>query len=131
MDAGDVVACAGFGEALCGELEVSAIEQIALLEAMVLGELPVDPQAQADVLGNLTAGPELPRGGIRYKTGTALVGPRPVAWLVGFVKTATDTWVFALNADLPLDASGAPQPIPTEDREAVVMDLLRSAGIVD
>lgn len=116
---------------LDGDLEISAVEQLAFLEAMVRGELPADQQAQADILGSLTAGPDLPSGGIRYKTGTTLAGPRPVAWLVGLVKTADGTWVFALNADLPRDAQRVLQPIPTEEREAVVMALLRSADIID
>lgn len=116
---------------LDGDLEISAVEQLAFLEAMVAGELPVDVQNQANILGNITGGPELPAGGIRYKTGTALAEPEPVAWLVGFVKTGDATWVFALNADLPRDETGAPGPIPTEDRVDVVMELLRAAEIVE
>ena len=67
---------------------------------------------------------------IRYKTGTALHGPNPVAWLVGIVEPAdAGAYVFAFNADLRL-VDGEPQGLTGQERVDLVIELLTTADII-
>lgn len=135
----ELVASADYGNAdigvgegpfwLDGNLRTSAIDQLAFLERLVLGELPFDATNQGMVVASL---PRLdgPDSRISYKTGTALAGEPPLAWLVGLVDTAAGQWVFAYNVDLPV-IDGDPVMISTEDRLDVVLGLLVAAGVLD
>lgn len=114
---------------LDGDLRISAIEQLAFLEELHLGRLPFDVQAQGELVAAMTS---TDAGGatIRYKTGTALRGPNPVAWLVGIVEpTSTGAYVFAFNADLEV-VDGEPQGLAAQERVDLVIELLTTAGII-
>ena len=135
----ELVAAVGYGNAdvgdvagaywLDGDLRISAIEQLAFLEDLYWGRLPVDQQDQAELVEAMT---KTEAGGatIRYKTGTALQGPDPVAWLVGIVEPAdTGAYVFAFNADLQL-VDGELQSLGGQERVDLVIELLTTAGII-
>ena len=135
----ELVAAVGYGNAdvgdaagaywLDGDLRISAIEQLAFLEDLYWGRLPVDQQDQAELVEAMT---KTEAGGatIRYKTGTALQGPDPVAWLVGIVEpTDTGAYVFAFNADLQL-VDGELQSLGGQERVDLVIELLTTAGII-
>lgn len=134
----NAVAAADYGNAeagdaegaywLDGDLAISALEQVAFLDALNRGELAYPAAAQAGVLGAL---PTLEVRGttIRYKTGTALRGQEPVAWIVGIASNERGTWAFAHNADLTVVA-GEAQPIATDVRLDTVVALLTDAGAI-
>ena len=114
---------------LDGNLRTTAIDQLAFLERLALGQLPFDRTNQGMVVASL---PRLdgPDSRISYKTGTALAGEPSLAWLVGIVDTAAGQWVFAYNVDLPV-LDGEPVMISTQQRLDVVIDLLVAAGVLD
>lgn len=142
MDPGataDLVTATGYGNADIGEatgaywldgpLRISAIEQLAFLEDLYWNRLPLDGQNQADLVAAMTS-TETGGATIRYKTGTALAGPDPVAWLVGIVEPADrGAFVFAFNADLAL-VDGEPQGLSGPERVDLVIELLTTAGII-
>lgn len=142
MDAGttaDLVTRVGYGNAdigdaigaywLEGALRISAIEQLAFLEDLYWNRLPLDADNQADLVAAMTS-TEVGGATIRYKTGTALAGPDPVAWLVGIVEPADGAaQVFAFNADLQL-IDGEPQGLTGQERVDLVVELLTTGGII-
>ena len=137
--AAELVAAADYGNAdigdaigaywLQGALRISAIEQLAFLEDLYGGRLPLDVQNQADLVAAMTS-TEVAGATIRYKTGTALAGPDPVAWLVGIVEpTDGAAQVFAFNTDLQV-VDGEAQGLSGQERLDLVIELLTTAGIV-
>ncbi len=111
-----------------GDLAISALEQVAFLDALSRGELAYPAATQAAVLDTLPT-VEVEGTTIRYKTGTALRGPDPVAWIVGIASNERGTWAFAHNADLTMVA-GEAQQISTEVRLETVIALLTDAGAI-
>lgn len=94
---------------LQGAFTVSALEQVAFLDRLLSGALPVSPASVTTLREAmvLEAGP-----GYRWmgKTGWAGFGDfaRPgVGWLVGWVERDGKRWIHAMNADIhdPSDAA--------------------------
>lgn len=94
---------------LQGAFTVSALEQVAFLDRLLSGSLPVSPASVTTLREAmvLEAGP-----GYRWmgKTGWAGFGDfaRPgVGWLVGWVERDGKRWIHAMNADIhdPSDAA--------------------------
>ena len=138
-DVAELVAAADYGNALVGDaagaywldgdLRISAIEQLAFLEDLHLGRLPFDQDDQAELIAAMSS-TEVGEATLRYKTGTALQGPDPVAWLVGIVEVDLGgVYVFAFNTDLAV-VDGEPQGLATRERVDLVSELLTTAGIV-
>lgn len=82
-----------------GGLRISADEQVRFLQRLNEGRLGVSARS-LEVLRSIMVLERGPGYTLRGKTGTADVTPtRELAWLVGFVEGADETWYFALNLE--------------------------------
>ncbi|MHB8800923.1 MAG: penicillin-binding transpeptidase domain-containing protein [Thermoanaerobaculia bacterium] len=82
-----------------GDLRISADEQVRFLQRMNEGRLGVSGRS-LEILRSVMVLDRGPGYTLRGKTGTADVTPtRELAWLVGFVERADETWYFALNLE--------------------------------
>jgi beta-lactamase class D len=82
-----------------GNLRISALEQIAFIDKLRLGNLPVSPEHMATVRAITTIES---RDGyvIHAKTGWADSPDPDVGWIVGWVDRGEASWLFALNLDI-------------------------------
>lgn len=82
-----------------GPLTISAREQVDFLERLHARRLPLSRGAQDAVVGILRH-----RSGegwvLRAKTGWAIRTEPNYGWYVGWLETADETWLFAVNVDL-------------------------------
>jgi beta-lactamase class D len=82
-----------------GGLRISADEQVRFLQRMNEGRLGVSGR-NLEILRSIMVLERGPGYTLRGKTGTVDVTPtRELAWLVGFVERADETWYFALNLE--------------------------------
>lgn len=103
---------------LDGPLLTSAREQVDFLERMVRGELPFSPETLSAVEEMIRL-EEGPWGSLHGKTGWAFEAD--LGWWVGWVRRGPETWVFALNMDLP-------RPEDAPRRVAVGRAALQAVG---
>lgn len=88
-------------------LQVSALEQIDLLKKVYLHTLPFSPRTYA-TLKDIMRVQQTSAYTLYAKTGWSARTIPQIGWYVGYVETAGDIWVFAMNmelrseADLPL-----------------------------
>lgn len=80
---------------LNGQLRVSALEQIDLLQRIVRRQPPFSG-ASYDILKQAMQVDDV----LYAKTGLAADTSPQIGWYVGYVQTATDSWLFALNIDV-------------------------------
>lgn len=111
------------------EARISAVDQLALLDALAHETLPADPGRHAVARDALTQ-----REGdgwtLGYLDATVVTDDVSMAWFIGIVENDTGaTWVFAHNVDVQAD-DGEAVPPPLEERLALVLDLLRSADAI-
>ena len=110
-----------------GGLRISADEQVRFLQRMNEGRLGVSGRS-LEVLRSIMVLERGPDYTLRGKTGTADVTPtRELAWLVGFVDRAGETWYFALNleGEEVWERWG-----PGAARRQLVSSLLRELGVL-
>ena len=110
-----------------GGLRISADEQVLFLQRMNEGRLGVSGRS-LEVLRSIMVLERGPGYTLRGKTGTADVTPtRELAWLVGFVERADETWYFALNleGEEVWERWG-----PGAARRQLVSSLLRELGVL-
>ena len=91
---------------LSGSLRISAVEQMAFLQAMLLKQLPVSSQAVADTKHNMYLG-KLKNGAEYYgKTGAGRHKMRETdskpsqlrdGWFVGFIEKGAQRYIFVSN----------------------------------
>jgi beta-lactamase class D len=87
-----------------GKLRITAMQQIAFLQKLQTGVLPVSPQNQATVRDIMYLEPsEL--GTLRGKTGAVGITAAPgtkstMGWLVGWLEQGTKAYIFAMNIDV-------------------------------
>jgi beta-lactamase class D len=107
---------------LDGSLTISAEQQVAFLRQVVERHLPYRTSSY-DTLEAIMLAESTLRYRLYAKTGWAGRSTPGVGWYVGYVETAPDTWLFALNldtrsiTDLPL-------------RKDILMAVLRAKGIL-
>ncbi len=83
---------------LLGPLEISANEQVAFLNRLRMGELAFRPEVQQAVRMMLTLYHD--RAYTLYgKTGWATLETGDIGWIVGWVETGDEEWVYALNVE--------------------------------
>ncbi|WP_299674443.1 penicillin-binding transpeptidase domain-containing protein [uncultured Roseobacter sp.] len=86
---------------LRGPLAISAQEQVVFLARLAQGELPLSPQTYTDARRIMMAEQQGERV-LHAKTGYALRGAQvDLGWYVGWVDAGAETYVFAMNMDLP------------------------------
>ena len=123
------VAAAGYGNEsiggaidefwLNGDVRISALEQLDVVEALMLDALPFGVDHQAAVRDILVR----ERGdgwAWLHKTGTALAAEPTIGWLVGATQYDGKTWVFALNLDV--------ETIDRQARIEIARELLVDVG---
>lgn len=132
----DWVAAADYGNAdigggidrfwLDGDLRISPVEQLDVLERLLTDDLPFDPDVQAQVRDIIVR--ESGDGwSWSHKTGTALVEDPALGWLVGATEHDGRRWVFAMNVDLGT-IEGVGGLIDTPVRQDVTRQILVSEG---
>lgn len=88
---------------LDGSLQISAMEQVALLEQVYRRTLPFGVDSY-EVLRDVMLAERTDRYRLYAKTGWAARMNPQIGWYVGYVETADDTWVFATNVDMRSEA---------------------------
>jgi beta-lactamase class D len=106
---------------LNGDLEISAVDQVAFLEKLVNDKLPYD-RAQVDLLKEIMLVEETTDYALYAKTGWT-GSELAVGWYVGFVTTTEGTWLFAMNIHMT-DAGQAPL------RKELAVKALRALDIL-
>ncbi len=80
-------------------LQVSAMEQITFLRALLNRKLGVSDKAYA-VLRKIMKTTPLGNCSMWAKTGWSARTKKPVGWYVGYAESKDGTWLFALNIDM-------------------------------
>ncbi|HEY9420090.1 MAG TPA: penicillin-binding transpeptidase domain-containing protein, partial [Thermoanaerobaculia bacterium] len=86
---------------LASSLKISADEQVEFLRALLEGRLGVSRRSR-DILRDVMVYEKTPEATIRAKTGGGPNGPgKALGWLVGYVESNHNLYIFALNTDGP------------------------------
>lgn len=113
---------------LDGSLKISAIEQVRFLTQLSQGKLPYPVALQAQVRDIIKL--ETGEGWTLYgKTGWAGKVDPGIGWFVGWVEKAGRFHVFALNIDVPNDATPPSLPTALAKRIDVAKASLAAAGV--
>ena len=107
---------------LDGSLQISAEGQVAFLEQVAERRLPYRASSY-DTLSAIMLEEAAPGYRLYAKTGWAARGSPGIGWYVGYVETADDIWLFALNMDIRDEAD-----LPL--RKEIVRDALALEGIL-
>ncbi len=92
-------ASGGYPYWLNGNLRISALEQIAFIDKLRLGDLPVSPEHMATVRDITTI--ESTDGAVIHAKAGWADSPEPdIGWVVGWVERGGNAWLFALNLDV-------------------------------
>lgn len=105
-------------------IKISADEQAALLNKLLDGKLPFDPENVA-MLKDIMKALETDKGTLYGKTGTGsrLDGKNALGWYVGFVEHQGKTYVFACNITGGEEPSG-------KNARLIVENVLKSKGLI-
>lgn len=107
---------------LQGDIRISANEQISFLKRLLNNELPFSIENQETVKAiMLTDSSENYK--VYSKTGWAMRVDKQIGWLVGYVETNDNTYIFALNIDIHKDSD-------SKFRKEIVYDVLRTERII-
>lgn len=107
---------------LDGSLQVSAIEQVALLKQIYRRELPFSARTY-EILKDLMLAEQTDAYRLYAKTGWAARMSPPIGWYIGAVETADEVWVFATNITLRSEAE-----LPW--RQKLTRAALQAKGII-
>jgi len=107
---------------LDGSLEVSAVEQIALLQAIHAHRLDFSAHSY-DTLRAVMLEEATPQTRLYAKTGWAARSQPQVGWYVGYVERDGAVWFFALNIDIRQETD-----LPL--RKRIVREALQLKGIL-
>ena len=108
---------------LDGSLSISAVEQVDFMTRVVNRELPFTGPTY-DALHSMMLMETTTSHNLHLKTGwTGSQSSPPVGWIVGYVQTRDDSWVFALNVDVEKVSKMSLLP-------GVIKDIFRKKGIV-
>jgi beta-lactamase class D len=107
---------------LDGALTISADQQVAFLKQVVERSLPFSANAY-ETLRSVMLTDVAPGYRLYAKTGWSTRGKSGLGWYVGYLMSAGDTWLFALNLDTR-DAGDLPL------RRQIALDALRIKGIL-
>ena len=108
---------------LDGSLSISAVGQVDFMKRVVNRELPFADPAY-ETLRSIMLMEATASHNLHFKTGwTGSQSSPPIGWIVGYVVTRDDSWVFALNIDAENVSKMSLLP-------GVIKDILRKKGIV-
>jgi beta-lactamase class D len=108
---------------LVGDLKISAVEQIALIEKFYRRTLDFRPSSYK-ILNRIMALEQTPSYTLWGKTGWALdMKPPQVGWFVGYVVTGNNVWLFAMNMDITT-------PDQARYRQEIAAEALKIKGVL-
>lgn len=107
---------------LNGEIRISAKEQIKFLKKLINNELAFSKENQ-ELVKQIMLTDSTENYQIYSKTGWAVRADQQIGWLVGFVKTQSNTWIFACNIDIIKNSDA-------NYRKEIVYEILKSKGII-
>jgi beta-lactamase class D len=107
---------------LDGSLTISALQQAEFLKGIVRHELPFHEKSY-NTLKSIMLTDASPDYRLYAKTGWATRSMPNIGWYVGYLETADDAWIFALNIDTR-DVTDLPL------RKQITLDALRVKGIL-
>ena len=105
---------------LNGSLKISAEEQVTFLTRFYQNQLGISARTRSYLISMMVL-EETDQYRIGGKTGSNANG---FGWLVGYVETTDNTWLFAFNADLPKDQRGS------KHRLRMIRDILRELKVI-
>lgn len=108
---------------LDGDVRISTLGQIRFLEKLINNELPFSTRNQ-ELVKQIMLTDSTNDYQVYSKTGWAMRVDQQIGWLVGFVVTKTNTWIFACNIDIEKDSDA-------KYRKEIVYEILQEKGIVD
>jgi beta-lactamase class D len=107
---------------LNGDLVLSALDQVAFLDGLVSGDLPVSEENVGHMANALAV--DVPgNAGVYAKTGYVFTSDPARGWYVGWVKRENRIVTFALNLDIV-------RPDHTKARQTIAFDVLRELGVL-
>ncbi|WP_423193762.1 OXA-1206 family carbapenem-hydrolyzing class D beta-lactamase [Cupriavidus sp. H18C2] len=106
---------------LNGRLQVTTYQQIDFLRAAAAHKVPLISERSFEALDDILTIERTPAYTLRAKTGWATSGKMDVGWWVGWVTRGDDTYVFAMNLDMPQPEVGA-------RRQEIARAVLRQVG---
>lgn len=107
---------------LNGDIRISANEQIKFLEKLIRNELPFDKKNQ-ELVKQIMLTDSTEKYQLHSKTGWAMRVDKQIGWLIGFVVTEENVWIFACNIDIKKDADA-------RYRKEIVYEILKTEGII-
>ena len=105
-----------------GDIRISANQQIDFLKKLINNELPFDMKNQ-ELVKQIMLIDSTEKYKIHSKTGWAMRASKQIGWLVGYVETEGNTWIFACNIDITQDSD-------SKYRKEIVYEILRKEGII-
>lgn len=108
---------------LNGHLKITTYQQVDFLRAVAAHRLPMISGHSFDALDDILTIEQTPDYTLRAKTGWDASGTQKqdVGWWVGWVTRGADTWVFAMNLDMPRPEVGA-------KRQEIARAVLKQVG---
>ncbi|WP_082926679.1 penicillin-binding transpeptidase domain-containing protein [Cupriavidus sp. D384] len=106
---------------LNGHLQITTYQQVDFLRNAAAHKVPLISEHSFAALDDILTIESTPSYTLRAKTGWATAGKVDVGWWVGWVTRGDDTYVFAMNLDMPRPEVGA-------KRQEIARAVLRQVG---
>ncbi len=107
---------------LNGDIKISAIEEVLFLKKLILQQLPFDKGVQQTVKSILLTD-SAKHYKVYSKTGWSTKSTPNIGWLVGWIESKNETYIFAINIDIN-------QPKETVLRKQISYEILKQEGII-
>ena len=107
---------------LKGDLKISAIEQIDVLQKIYLEKLPFHEE-YFKILKDIMVVDKAPRYTLRAKTGTYKGAEEKYGWYVGYIEVGNKVWLFSSNIKLKNIGD-------SKYRKKLVLESLKAKGIM-
>ncbi len=106
---------------LNGHLKITTYQQVDFLRDAAAHKVPLISERSFEALDDILTIEKTADYTLRAKTGWATSGKVDVGWWVGWVTRGNDTYVFAMNLDMPQPEVGA-------KRQEIARAVLKQAG---
>jgi len=106
---------------LNGHLQITTYQQVDFLRDAAAHKVPLISARSFEALDDILTIERTPAYTLRAKTGWATSGKVDVGWWVGWVTRGEDTYVFAMNLDMPRSEIGA-------QRQPIARAVLKQVG---
>lgn len=106
---------------LNGHLQINTYQQVDFLNRAAAHKVPLISEHSFEALDDILTIERTPAYTLRAKTGWSTAGKVDVGWWVGWVTRGDDTYVFAMNLDMPQPEVGA-------KRQEIARAVLKQVG---